>query len=77
MLKELRQLHTHKESVVLCKKDPCPNNLTDACQSLTRWRNNKCGKSIHTESNDGKAFATISSEDDDEVKKGKKKISCF
>jgi len=46
--------------------------LSVACRLLISWQNNCGGRSVHTESNDGVAFAMVSKDKEDSQKSGKK-----
>ena len=48
------------ENTILHKKDPFLKNVSDVCKLLNGWRNNYGGHSVHMESNDVMAFATVS-----------------
>jgi len=73
-----RKVIEDMENEMLQKKDPFPNDVSDASGILDGWKNNFGGRSICTEANNGVAFATVS-EDKDETKKGgkKKEVKCF
>ena len=69
------------ENGLLQKKDEFPKTVSEACQLMIGWRNNYRGRLVGNEANDGVAFTTVSTaddEEDDKPKKGKKKqITCF
>ena len=74
-----RKLIKDMKNDVICKKDPFPKTIAEACHILSKWKNNYGGKynKGKCDSNNGTAFAIVTEEKETNKNEKQKDITCF